>query len=351
MEQNEKKQLVIFSLIAFGLPVIMGLFMWYGYHQEINLRIFPSAHMYYPAAAVMIALLLTEKNEPLLPKSFFTLFLVQTVIMIGSSILSLFIANKFFMAFSGFFTTCGSLVFCICLLLSKDEQIAAYGLSFKNRRRSLEFIFLFIFLYVVISVVIYLIDGDISPLLEIFTDEKTWRALFFSLLTFVFSIASNFGEEYGWRYFFQPILQKRFGPLKGVILLGILWGLWHLPLNFFFYTSPEYGMMSVVNQVFGCISLGIFFAYAYMKTDNIWTVVTLHFVNNYLGAILSADTSTVAQNYGISWKFIGLFAIIRLICFGWPAVTKFFRNPKNINPTPKMRVANITDNLKTAKEG
>ena len=39
-EQNEKKQLTIFSAIAFGMPVIMGLFMWYGYSQGKNIDLF-----------------------------------------------------------------------------------------------------------------------------------------------------------------------------------------------------------------------------------------------------------------------------------------------------------------------
>lgn len=29
-QQKEKKQLLIFSTIAFGMPVIMGFLMWYG---------------------------------------------------------------------------------------------------------------------------------------------------------------------------------------------------------------------------------------------------------------------------------------------------------------------------------
>jgi membrane protease YdiL (CAAX protease family) len=38
------------------------------------------------------------------------------------------------------------------------------------------------------------------------------------------------GEEPGWRGFALPRLEQRSGPLVGTLVLGVLWGLWHLPL-------------------------------------------------------------------------------------------------------------------------
>jgi uncharacterized protein len=41
---------------------------------------------------------------------------------------------------------------------------------------------------------------------------------------------SPLGEEPGWRGFALPRLQASLGPLRGTLLLGGLWGMWHLPL-------------------------------------------------------------------------------------------------------------------------
>ncbi len=36
------------------------------------------------------------------------------------------------------------------------------------------------------------------------------------------------GEEFGWRGFAQPRMARRHGPVKGSLLVGLAWGLWHL---------------------------------------------------------------------------------------------------------------------------
>ena len=39
-------------------------------------------------------------------------------------------------------------------------------------------------------------------------------------------------EEIGWRGFAQPRMQRRYGPVVGTLILGALWGVWHLPFFF-----------------------------------------------------------------------------------------------------------------------
>ncbi|MFF9594283.1 CPBP family intramembrane glutamic endopeptidase [Streptomyces sp. NPDC014646] len=43
-------------------------------------------------------------------------------------------------------------------------------------------------------------------------------------------VTTGLAEEPGWREFAMPLLQRRHGPLVATLVVGPLWGAWHLPL-------------------------------------------------------------------------------------------------------------------------
>ncbi|MGW5018440.1 CPBP family intramembrane glutamic endopeptidase [Streptomyces cacaoi] len=43
-------------------------------------------------------------------------------------------------------------------------------------------------------------------------------------------VTTGLAEEPGWREFAMPRLQRRFGPVRATLIVGPIWGLWHMPL-------------------------------------------------------------------------------------------------------------------------
>ena len=285
---KEVKQLKIFVLTAFGLPILMGILMGYSYFKGNDVSIFANAHMYYPAAGVMLALLVTGGKDQKLPKKFYFGFLAATVVMIAVCIASVIMPDLYWVMLGQYPIIIASIVCLILLLLEKKEVRSCYRLKITGRKnaRSALYVLLFFALYLLRLTIGSLLGGQMDELIALFTNPLTYSIMFTLILNFFFSFTAFFGEEYGWRYFFQPLLQKRFGMRAGVLLLGIFWGLWHLPLNIFFY-SPDTWLISVLVQIVTCISFSIFFGYGYLKTENIWVPVIMHYINNNMIAVVS----------------------------------------------------------------
>ena len=112
------------------------------------------------------------------------------------------------------------------------------------------------------------------------------------------------------------------------LLLGVVWGLWHLPINVFYY-SPNTWLQSVVSQQITCICLGIFFTYAYEKSRTIWVPVILHMLNNNLIAVFSGGDVSVISNQIITWQDVALALVINAVCFLPFLFTKEFKETES----------------------
>jgi uncharacterized protein len=85
-------------------------------------------------------------------------------------------------------------------------------------------------------------------------------------------------EEIGWRGFALPHLQKRYNALLATLIVGMLWGLWHLPL-FFWSGHPmsEYPLSSFI----GIVASAFVYTWLYNSTKgSILLVALLHDAEN-----------------------------------------------------------------------
>jgi membrane protease YdiL (CAAX protease family) len=70
-------------------------------------------------------------------------------------------------------------------------------------------------------------------------------------------------EEPGWRGFALPRLQERYSPVKATLVLGLIWGVWHVPL---------YGPVGFVVP----LVLAFFYTWVYNETGSVLMAILLH---------------------------------------------------------------------------
>lgn len=335
---NSKRQMMIFIGIAIGLPYVLGIFMGLGYSAGIDISVFPNAQMHYPAAAAMLAALVTRKEDRLLPKRFFIGFIALTAATLLCAIVSLIVPEAPWVMISQFAIIVGSVVSWILLLTEKKDKRIAYGLKGGRWKSTFLILLLYLILYFGRTIIGYAIDGEMQAMIEIVQNPLTWLTLASLPFNFFLVIAPFLGEEYGWRYYLQPVFQKKFGMVRGILLLGVIWGFWHLPINIFYYTSPSVGMISVAGQLVTCITLGVFYGWAYLKTDNIWSVVILHFVNNNLVPVITGNYSAdVLQNQEITWGAVLFSLVINTVLFMGFLFARHYRDSAHRLPTMNER--------------
>jgi membrane protease YdiL (CAAX protease family) len=97
----------------------------------------------------------------------------------------------------------------------------------------------------------------------------------------VIAAAGGGQEEPGWRGFALDRFQARHSPLVATLLLGLIWGLWHLPLYGLGFVGP---MMFVV-----------FYTWLYNRTGSVLLCVLLHgsFTPSLDNLVLVDDSLTV----------------------------------------------------------
>jgi membrane protease YdiL (CAAX protease family) len=102
----------------------------------------------------------------------------------------------------------------------------------------------------------------------------------------VFGWALFFGEEYGWRVYLQDRMIGVFGRVKGVVLVGIIWGLWHAPIIAMGFHYPGRPVLGVFTFIISTIVIGIYYSYAVFKTGSVWIAVLLHMITNIIWLLL-----------------------------------------------------------------
>ncbi len=101
-------------------------------------------------------------------------------------------------------------------------------------------------------------------------------------------------EELGWRGFALPRLQASLPAFAASLLLGVLWGLWHLPLRIAFgLPLTAAGLVQFIIFLLMIIAQAVLYTWVYNNTrGSLFLMVLLHAVNNIAPGTILATSST-----------------------------------------------------------
>ncbi len=125
----------------------------------------------------------------------------------------------------------------------------------------------------------------------------------------------TFGEEYGWRGYLQSEL-VHLGRIRGVGLLGIIWGIWHWPIIWMGYNYPGQPVLGSLLMTGYTVALAYFLAYAVFKSKGVWTAAYLHALNNQaMSFFMAAVVMPVSMvlSFGIGIPALVLCALVILL--------------------------------------
>jgi membrane protease YdiL (CAAX protease family) len=83
-----------------------------------------------------------------------------------------------------------------------------------------------------------------------------------------------FGEEFGWRGYLLPRLARQFSVLPAVLVVGVVWALWHWPLlHQSFIAAPG---RELATTMLGVTCMSVLIGTVYLRTGSLLLAMLLH---------------------------------------------------------------------------
>ena len=86
------------------------------------------------------------------------------------------------------------------------------------------------------------------------------------------NLINCFGEEWGWRGFLLPKLLKQFKVAPAILINGVIWGLWHVPLTIMGHNYgvgyPGFPFTGIIAMCIFCTVMGTILSFVTIKTGS-----------------------------------------------------------------------------------
>lgn len=140
------------------------------------------------------------------------------------------------------------------------------------------------------------------------------------LIGILFGIPAGFFEEIGWMGYAFPKMQRKQSPLSAAILLGVLWGVWHLPvINYLGTATPHgaYWFRYFLAFTAAMIAMRVLIAWLYANTQSVVLAQLMHVSSTGSLVVLSPIGVTAGQEAfwyvvyaGLLWMIVAAVIVI-----------------------------------------
>ena len=267
--KTDKIKTIAFVAVAYGLPWLFSLWI-----PSDNNDIFPVYMMILPTFGIVLGRSICKR------KIYGWIHWLYTIAFAGYTGVMILWVTKAISGEAAYDMYLMLMVLSIGLLLGSIINEQEFS-PFKNFKKSVPIYLLFVAITQITNLSMIMKVGIGDVLAEISSE------LFITPISVMTTECIYiFGEEYAWRGCLQDRLQRLFGKRMGVIILGVMWELWHMPLWFTVYglNQEKSFLLLVLIRMLRTVGMAVFWGWAYMKTQNIWLCVLIHGVNNSAGA-------------------------------------------------------------------
>lgn len=130
----------------------------------------------------------------------------------------------------------------------------------------------------------------------------------FILPFFIFDALTN-GEEMGWRGYVLPRLQAKHSALVSSLILGVIWGLWHIPK----FLAPGNASSFTLFMV-KILAEAVLYTWLYNNTKGSLLLTTIsHAAGNTAGAFLPMANTVSGSNTGVLIIAIAIEILVAVV--------------------------------------
>jgi len=147
-------------------------------------------------------------------------------------------------------------------------------------------------------------------------NKKTLSSMTFISATsilpvFIMALTSGaMGEELGWRGYALNLLQKKYIPLRAGVIVGTVWGFWHLPLMILTGYSGLELVYYITAFMVAVISFSIIMTFFYNKSKNLLIAMWMHFWFNFLLTIVIIDLLSLLIYVSIGYLILAILIVV-----------------------------------------